>query len=704
MKKILSIFISFTVLLTPLVFASSAIAEYIPQDGAGQNISNLDNHSHDRFNQDNNTGDNNQNSGNQWSNHQGGPGNDNSQNDNNHQGDHRGGGGGGWQNPSGSIATNPATNITTTDATLNGTNGATAADGHSFWVSLSTFSTASSTIPTGVYSTPDFGAIAPNTAFSALLSSVTTTGLPTNMPAITPNTTYYFAAWSLVGGTWYPGSVLTFTTGAASTVIFTHTQKDLTTWVPYGINANVTYSTDANGKFSATGVPSGYTLVYYPDPGSGPYTGEVYPVIGTNMNLPMASDSVGIANGGAKLWLIPNADVSPTINTDGSQTLNWGDASNFLFEKNLMTYIATPITHTQKNLTTWVPILNGKNADVVISTVAGKLSATGVPSGYTLVYYPNVGTYDNYTGEVYPVVGTSMNLPMANDLNGSSSSNYCTSGFNPGASLCQGAKLWLVPNADISPTINTDGSQTLLGDWNTIAPNILFEKSLMTYTATSPSADVITNPATLVTTTGATVNGTNGPVNADNTSFWWGTGPAGSLTAMADPTSEFPSGWSRDSGLGSVLAGIPFIETLTSLTPNTTYNFVAWSLVGGTWYPGNVLTFTTLVTNQGTGGGHSSSGGWYPIIRQMPNNNNYNGGGRVLGVSKAHFTQFMRLGSKGTLVMELQKYLITAGYYSGIADGVFGNTTRTAVIKLQLANHIRADGIVGVQTLALINS
>src|SRR6185503_8422516 len=26
------------------------------------------------------------------------------------------------------------------------------------------------------------------------------------------STTYYFAAWSNVGGTWYPGSILTFTT------------------------------------------------------------------------------------------------------------------------------------------------------------------------------------------------------------------------------------------------------------------------------------------------------------------------------------------------------------------------------------------------------------------------------------------------------------------------------------------------------------
>jgi parallel beta-helix repeat protein len=112
----------------------------------------------------------------------------------------------------GEVTTNAATGITTNDATLNGTNGPADADGHSFWVSTSTFSTASPTIPPGVYSTPDLGAIASSTAFSAALSSLTTSGVPSNMPAITASTTYYFAAWVNVGGTWFPGDVLNFTT------------------------------------------------------------------------------------------------------------------------------------------------------------------------------------------------------------------------------------------------------------------------------------------------------------------------------------------------------------------------------------------------------------------------------------------------------------------------------------------------------------
>lgn len=108
-----------------------------------------------------------------------------------------------------------ATPISLLDSTLNGTNGPFDATGHSFWVSTDPFVTTSPIIPAGVYSTPDFGAISASASFSATLSSLTTTGIPTNLPAITEGTTYYFVAWALVNGTWYPGEMLHFNTGVA---------------------------------------------------------------------------------------------------------------------------------------------------------------------------------------------------------------------------------------------------------------------------------------------------------------------------------------------------------------------------------------------------------------------------------------------------------------------------------------------------------
>ena len=117
------------------------------------------------------------------------------------------------------VTTDPATGITTNDATLNGTNVALAASGHSFWVSTSTFSTASPTIPSGVYSTPDLGSITASTTFSVPLSSLETNAvvhgqISGTMPAVTPNTTYYYVAWSFVGGTWRPGAMQTVMTDA----------------------------------------------------------------------------------------------------------------------------------------------------------------------------------------------------------------------------------------------------------------------------------------------------------------------------------------------------------------------------------------------------------------------------------------------------------------------------------------------------------
>src|ERR1700749_3041269 len=111
--------------------------------------------------------------------------------------------------------------ITATDATLKGKNGAVDAVGHSFWVSRRLIKTTSANIPAGVYSTPDMGAISSSTPFTVALSSLTTDAVTTggatgvNLPAITPNTTYFYVAWVKVGDTWYHGDNKSFTTASS---------------------------------------------------------------------------------------------------------------------------------------------------------------------------------------------------------------------------------------------------------------------------------------------------------------------------------------------------------------------------------------------------------------------------------------------------------------------------------------------------------
>lgn len=114
------------------------------------------------------------------------------------------------------VTTNAATNITSSNATLNATNGATAASGSAFWVSTSTISAAPSTspsLPSGVYSTGDLGAVGTSSAFSAQLSSAS---IPAGF-TVSPNTTYHYVAWVNIGGTWFPGSDVSFTTGSTAT-------------------------------------------------------------------------------------------------------------------------------------------------------------------------------------------------------------------------------------------------------------------------------------------------------------------------------------------------------------------------------------------------------------------------------------------------------------------------------------------------------
>jgi N-acetylmuramoyl-L-alanine amidase len=58
----------------------------------------------------------------------------------------------------------------------------------------------------------------------------------------------------------------------------------------------------------------------------------------------------------------------------------------------------------------------------------------------------------------------------------------------------------------------------------------------------------------------------------------------------------------------------------------------------------------------------------------------------------------LRLGSEGNAVEELQAVLRLLGYYKGSVSGVFGETTRTAVIEFQRATGLNPDGIVGSTT------
>lgn len=63
---------------------------------------------------------------------------------------------------------------------------------------------------------------------------------------------------------------------------------------------------------------------------------------------------------------------------------------------------------------------------------------------------------------------------------------------------------------------------------------------------------------------------------------------------------------------------------------------------------------------------------------------------------------FLRNGSRGSQVSDLQQRLKDAGFDPGPIDGQFGAQTRAAVLAYQKAKGIQVDGIVGPQTKAAL--
>ncbi len=64
----------------------------------------------------------------------------------------------------------------------------------------------------------------------------------------------------------------------------------------------------------------------------------------------------------------------------------------------------------------------------------------------------------------------------------------------------------------------------------------------------------------------------------------------------------------------------------------------------------------------------------------------------------------LRPGDKGTEVKEMQYRLKELGYYAGSRDGVYGASTRTAVMAFQTRNGLTPDGIAGPATLTKLYS
>lgn len=109
--------------------------------------------------------------------------------------------------------------------------------------------------------------------------------------------------------------------------------------------------------------------------------------------------------------------------------------------------------------------------------------------------------------------------------------------------------------------------------------------------------------------------------------------------------------------------------------------------VGGVFSSGGstpaAQTSTPLTTNAATGTGGASSGP-LPAV-QGP-------------------TATLKPGDTGTQVKALQQALASLGYSPGKVDGAYGTGTQQALVAFQKAHNLAADGILGMQTLAALNT
>jgi len=74
----------------------------------------------------------------------------------------------------------------------------------------------------------------------------------------------------------------------------------------------------------------------------------------------------------------------------------------------------------------------------------------------------------------------------------------------------------------------------------------------------------------------------------------------------------------------------------------------------------------------------------------------------IICLAQASVSANYKKGSTGSVVSQIQERLSWAGYYNGSIDGVFGSRTEEAVKKYQKAKGLKADGIVGSRTLAML--
>jgi alpha-galactosidase len=251
---------------------------------------------------------------------------------------------------------------------------------------------------------------------------------------------------------------------------------------------------------------------------------------------------------------------------------------------------------------------------------------------------PRIGAYTPFSGTVYWDFGnfsggrvsfTPSSLAGQQTVWGFlAGGNYQAIYQNVTRAAFQNSNLTFTADANVDLTLgegNTLQSTGMTQNGLLITDNVLADSDYLTLEGWLTHSSPTTVAATSITSSSATLNGLNGAFAASDSAFWYGTTSA-TLTPSLTPLSEFPTGWN---GLdtGALVANSTFSSSAGSLASSTPYYFVAWSDVGGTWYPGSVLQFTTAVSIPGA-----------PIVSSVSPGGGPSTGGTAITITGTNFT------------------------------------------------------------------
>lgn len=568
--------------------------------------------------------------------------------------------------------TNPASSVTSSSAVLNAINGAYGSTNTSFWWGETVATSFTSDVNPGAqlpvgwnYHPVGTGAKSIGEAFNHAISS------------LTPLTPYYFVSWSQVGGVWYPGAVETFTTEAPDTTAPT---ADIVfpTPGPSATSFQVVFNEDVVETEAED--PANYFLTNWPGAGG---SGNLVSDANVVYDSMTKTATVTLTNTGwyisaEQQWGVQNIhDISGNVLVSPYSEYSTVMTAPVTTDNTDANWHNTPVT-----ITLACADVSGSGCKTTYYTTDGSTPTTLSSSGnsitlstegtYTVKYFSvdNAGNVESVKTATN-TVKIDTTLPVTTDNADANWHNTpvtitldCTdvSGSGCGTTYytTDGSIPTTLSSSGNSFTLSTDGVYTI----NYFSVDNAGNTEIVKTATNTVKIDTVIPVITLLGDASVVMN-------------------AGQTYTDAGATAN-------DVAVGDITSSIVTVSTVnTSVVGVYTVTYNVADSAGNN----AVEVSRTVTVNRAPS---RSSGGF--LRSSAPST-----GGQVLGASSFNFTLRLSLGSKGAEVTELQKFLNEKGFDCGTVDGVFGQKTKAALIKFQIANGLVGDGIVGPLTRAVLN-